>query len=200
MTIGSDTWNERYQSGDTPWDKGTYTPALLEVLAKQVIPAEAEVLVPGCGYGHDAAAIAQAGYPTTGMDIAESAVKGARLAHQGVDGLDFVQEDLFDPTLSEEKRYGAIWEHTCYCAILPEQRPDYVRAVANLLENDGIFAGIFFINTEMPEGEGPPFETSVEEVHQRFSDRFELLWEKSPDATFPTREGCEWLMVWRKKS
>ena len=191
-------WNLRYETGDTPWDKGSYTPALLEIFFKQVIPAEAEVLVPGCGFGHDAAAIANAGYATTGMDIAESAVKGARLAHQEVEGLEFVLEDLFDPELAEKKQYGAIWEHTCYCAIMPEQRADYVEAVANLLDKDGILTGVFFTNTELAEGEGPPFETSAEEVRQLFSKRFELLWEKAPDATFPAREGCEWLMAWKK--
>jgi len=193
-------WDQRYLEGDTPWDKGTYTPALLEIFAKQVIPAGAEVLVPGCGFGHDAAAISNAGYNTTGMDIAESAVKGARLAHKGVEGLEFVLADLFDPELSQKKRYGAVWEHTCYCAIMPERRGDYVEAVANLLGKDGLLIGVFFTKTELPEGEGPPFETSVEDVKRLFGDRFELLWEKAPDTTFPTREGCEWLMVWKRKS
>lgn len=193
-------WNQRYLDGDTPWDKGTYTPALLEILAKQVIPAEAMVLVPGCGYGHDARALADAGYSVTGMDIATSAVKGARLAHQEAQGLEFVHADLFDPRLPDQKHYNAIWEHTCYCAILPEQRADYVAAVHGLLVDGGLLIGVFFTNTEMPEGEGPPFETSVADVHQLFSHDFDLLWEKQPDNTFPTRQGCEWLMVWQKKS
>ncbi len=193
-------WNQRYLDGDTPWNKGTYTPALLEIFTKQVIPKSAEVLVPGCGYGHDARAIADAGYSVTGMDIAESAVKGARLAHDGVEALQFVEADLFDPSLPKQQQYGAIWEHTCYCAILPEQREAYVDAVYNLLEKGGLFVGVFFINTEMPPGEGPPFETSVEEVHQVFSEHFELIWEKEPAHTFPKRVGCEWLMAWRKKT
>ncbi|WP_435892579.1 methyltransferase domain-containing protein [Oceaniferula spumae] len=198
-TIGPD-WNQRYVEGDTPWDKGTYTPALLEIFAKQLIPTGAEVLVPGCGFGHDARAIADAGYSATGMDIADSAVKGARLAHQDAEGLEFIQANLFDLELPKQKRYGAIWEHTCYCAILPEQRPAYVEAVSNLLEENGLLVGVFFTNTEMPPGEGPPFETSAEEVRSLFSDKFDLLWEKEPDATFPSRVGCEWLMAWQRKA
>lgn len=192
-------WNQRYLDGDTPWDKGTYTPALLEIFSKQVIPMGTEVLVPGCGFGYDARAIADAGYSVTGIDITVPAVKGARQIHEGAEGLQFVQADLFDDSLPQQKCYGAIWEHTCYCAIFPEQREDYVRAVDGLLEDGGLFIGLFFTNTEMPPGEGPPFETSVEEAHHMFSDRFELLWGKEPDTTFPARVGCEWLTVWRKK-
>ena len=83
------------------------------------------------------------------MDIAESAVKGARLAHKGVEGLEFVLADLFDPELSQKKRYGAVWEHTCYCAIMPERRGDYVEAVANLLGKDGLLIGVFFLKEKL---------------------------------------------------
>ena len=200
MESAETSWNQRYLDGDTPWDKGVYTPALLEIFIKKVIPDGAEVLVPGCGYGYDARAIADAGYATTGMDIAESAVKEARLTNEGTEGLEFVQEDLFDSSLPKKKRYGAIWEHTCYCAIQPEQREAYVQAVADLLEKGGLLIGVFFIKTGMPPGEGPPFETSVEDVHRFFSERFELIWEKAPNATYPKRVGCEWLMAWRRKN
>lgn len=200
MKSAATQWNRRYLDGDTPWDKGAYTPALLEIFINRIIPAEAEVLVPGCGYGHDARAIADAGYTVTGMDIAESAVTEAKLTHKINDDLTFIQADLFDTKLPEQKRYGAVWEHTCYCAILPEHRADYVEAIYHLLEQDGLFVGVFFTNTEMPPGEGPPFETSVEDVKRLFSPRFELLWEKEPDTTYPSREGCEWLMAWRRKS
>jgi len=193
-------WNQRYIDGDTPWDKGTYTPAVLEIFAKQVIPAGAEVLVLGCGFGYDARAFADAGYTVTGVDIAVSAIEGAYALHAGAEGLSFVLADLFDPELPQQKRYGAIWEHTCYCAIRPEQRVDYAEAVYNLLEEGGLFIALFFTNTEMPPGEGPPYETSVEEAYTMFSDRFELVWDKQPADTFPARVGCEQLMVWRKKS
>ena len=193
-------WHQRYIDGDTPWDKGTYTPAVLEILTNKVIPEGKEVLVPGSGYGYDAWAISNAGYTTTGIDIVEFAVSEAQRIHQGAENLSFIKADLFDPELPAKKTYGAIWEHTCYCAILPEQREDYIEAVANLLEKDGLFIGLFFTNTEMPPGEGPPYETSAEDVHRLFSERFELVWEKDPDDTFPQRVGCEWLMLWRKKN
>ena len=103
-----------------------------------------------CLYPTEYLRLYNAGYPTTGIDIVEFAVSEAQKIHQGSENLSFVKADLFDPELPTQKTYGAIWEHTCYCAILPEQREDYIEAVANLLENNGLFIGLFFTNTEMP--------------------------------------------------
>ncbi|MFN5868275.1 MAG: thiopurine S-methyltransferase, partial [Akkermansiaceae bacterium] len=48
-------WNQRYELGDTPWEKGHAAPPLLELLEKMdpSIWGEGAVLVPGCGTGHD---------------------------------------------------------------------------------------------------------------------------------------------------
>ncbi len=69
-------WEARYQSGDTPWDKGRAHPALLEWLANNSLTGR--VLVPGCGVGHDVRAIAaQPGTDVTGLDLAPSAIASA---------------------------------------------------------------------------------------------------------------------------
>jgi methyl halide transferase len=52
-------WNERYVLGDTPWDKGAPAPPLLSWIARYG-PLIGDVLVPGCGLGHDVRAIAKA--------------------------------------------------------------------------------------------------------------------------------------------
>lgn len=198
MTVnqqGGVNWNERYLTGDTPWEKGAAAPVLDGLLESGAFPRGSRVLVPGCGYGHDARRLAEAGCRVTGLDIAESAVKAARLFNAGVEGLEFVQGDLFDPALPGG--YDLVWEHTCYCAIQPGQRADYVAAVHRLLVEKGRLLGVFFIDTELPPGEGPPFETTVEEVKERFGGGFRLVGEKAPDAAYPGREGREWLMEWR---
>ena len=45
-------WDELYQAKETPWEKGAPAPPLLEWLRMRG-PLEGEVLVPGCGHGHD---------------------------------------------------------------------------------------------------------------------------------------------------
>ncbi|MBJ7285257.1 MAG: thiopurine S-methyltransferase, partial [Akkermansiaceae bacterium] len=44
-------WELRYQSGDTPWEKGSASPALIELLGKFRDWGLGPVLVPGCGLG-----------------------------------------------------------------------------------------------------------------------------------------------------
>lgn len=188
-------WNQRYLDGDVPWDKGEAAPALIEVLDEEVLGQGNHVLVPGCGYGHDARAIADAGHRVTGLDISESAVSGAKLAN-GCDGLVFELGDLFDPALAEKCRYDVIWEHTCFCAIFPEQRDDYVKAVHRLLQPGGVLVGVFFAFGD--DESGPPFMTNIETLHRHFGECFTLEWERRPKSSFPNREGEEWLMCWRR--
>lgn len=186
--------------GDTPWDKGAPAPSLQEVFASGHIPNDAEVLVPGCGFGHDVLAWSDAGWAATGLDISSTAIRGAQFLSQENPQINFLLADLFDSELPKQKRYGIIWEHTCYCAILPEQRKQYAQCAANLLNDGGIFAGVFFTNTEMPLGEGPPFETSISEVREVFAPYFNILWHKVPELAYPGREQKEWLAILKKRT
>lgn len=190
-------WNQDYLEGHTPWDKGSPSPALLEVIASGELPAGSEVLVPGCGYGHDVSALADSGCTVTGLDVSESAVAGAKLAN-AIEGASYRVGDFFDPQLASKKRYDVIWEHTCFCAITPDERDDYVEAAYRLLQPRGLLIGVFFAFAEEPDVDGPPFKTNIENIHSHFGKRFALEWERRPKKYFPTREGEEWLMSWRR--
>jgi|TARA_B110000908_G_scaffold141316_1_gene168874 SAM-dependent methyltransferase len=189
-------WNQRYLDGDTPWDKGLASPALEEIIADGHIPVGSDVLIPGCGYGHDVRVIAETGCVAVGMDISESAVAGAKLEHKGTAAM-FEWGDLFDPSLAEKKCYDIIWEHTCFCAILPEQRDAYVEAVHRLLKPHGVLIAVFFAFGD--DEKGPPFKTNIDTLHRHFEKYFTLEWERRPKRFFPTREGQEWLMCWSRK-
>ena len=49
-------WQEKYEQGETPWDKGEPSPGLVDFLADHNL--NGRILVPGCGSGHDVRAIA----------------------------------------------------------------------------------------------------------------------------------------------
>lgn len=53
-------WEQRYQSLDTPWDKGEPSPGLLEFLPNH--PLLGEILVVGCGYGRSGASFGSSGW------------------------------------------------------------------------------------------------------------------------------------------
>lgn len=188
-------WNLRYEKQDTPWDKGAPVPALEEIVQDNIIHPGMKVLVPGCGRGHDALLLAQHGCEVVGADISPLALAEARMLANGHSQLLYVEADIFEASILSEK-YDAVWEHTCFCAIQPNQRENYVVSMHRLLNKGGLLAGVFFTDTGIPLNEGPPFETSIIELHQYFSDHFKLLWERAPASYYEGREKCEWLMLW----
>ena len=198
MTNEQRDWNQDYAVGRTPWDKGAPSPALIEVIGSGELASGSEVLVPGCGYGHDVGALAKAGCRVTGLDISQLALKEAKKLNRA-DGASYVLADFFDPTLSESKRYDVIWEHTCFCAITPDQRGRYVDVAHRLLKPDGVLIGVFFAFAHDPEGDGPPYKTNIETIERHFEKCFTLEWGRLPLNHYPTREGEEWLMCWRAK-
>ena len=195
-------WNERYLKGETPWERGTPAPPLLELLEKAdpEIWGGGAVLVPGCGTGHDVRALATRGFVTLGLDLAEEAFRRAH-AHPKVGGEDYEIGDFLDAAWREGKRFSAIWEHTCFCAIDPSRRKDYAKACAELIIPGGCLVGVFFLTPYDPDEEwsGPPFPTSIGELDSVFSPWFERETASVPKAAYPGREGREWLAVYRRK-
>jgi methyl halide transferase len=193
-------WEQRYEAGDTPWEKGAPAPPLLEWLERGG-KINGNVLVPGCGSGHDVRAIAAAcpGAQVVGLDIAPSALERAR--RFSLAGNETYQwADLLDLPVELTNRFDWVFEHTCFCALEPGRRVDYLRGVTRALKPEGALLAIFFLNPwdpgEMPAGGGPPFGVTREELELLFGTHFELVEELKPRRAYPGREGREiiWLM------
>ena len=196
-------WNQKYAARDTPWEKGAPAPPLVEWLqTRQLLGGN--VLVPGCGYGHDARAIASADSmaKVIGLDISPLAIERAD-AFPKVGAESYRLGDLFN--LPEELlgKFDWAFEHTCFCAINPDRRSGYVRAIADSLAPRGFLLAIFYLNPwdpgdEPPEG-GPPFPVSTAELDQLFGVAFDKVAEMNPRSAFPGREGREVVWLLRKK-
>jgi len=66
-------WEQRYQQGETGWDRGQPSPALHQWLEQGVLKP-GRILIPGCGRrGHEAVELARRGFEVTAIDIAPSA-------------------------------------------------------------------------------------------------------------------------------
>ncbi|MEY4535494.1 MAG: hypothetical protein RLZZ246_1812, partial [Planctomycetota bacterium] len=62
-------WQERFEQGDTPWDRGAPGPQLLRWLdAGELMPCT--IIVPGCGSGWEIAELSRRGFRVTGVDCA----------------------------------------------------------------------------------------------------------------------------------
>ncbi|HIG53308.1 MAG TPA: SAM-dependent methyltransferase, partial [Candidatus Handelsmanbacteria bacterium] len=76
MSLTREEWAERYRVEDTPWNHGDPHPEVRRLLAAGEFPfpeSGRRALVPGCGPGHDACAIARAGFHVTGIDYTREA-------------------------------------------------------------------------------------------------------------------------------
>jgi SAM-dependent methyltransferase len=190
-------WEAQYQKGETPWDKGAPCPGLLDHLAAERVAGK--VLVPGCGTGHDVRALAGQGAEVVGLDLAPSAIATAqRFPAAGRETYEL--GNLFELAAHLRGAFDCVWEHTCFCAIDPSMRADYVRSVHAALRPDGNLLAIFYLDPgNASPDEGPPFEVSIAELDRLFLPHFDLLQEWLPQNAYPGREGREWMRLMRKR-
>jgi SAM-dependent methyltransferase len=196
-------WEQRYRTGDTPWEKGAPAPPLLEWLQNRGA-LRGSILVPGCGSGYDVRAIAKASpdADVVGLDFASSALDRARqfppAGHET-----YQLANLFDLPVELSNHFEWVFEHTCFCAIPPDRRLDYVRGVLQALRSDGALLAIFFLNPwdpgEAPEKGGPPFPVTRSELDKLFGRHFELVEVLAPQSAYPGREGREIIQLLRKR-
>lgn len=179
-----------------PWDKGAAHPALLAWLSRNRLIGA--ILVPGCGAGHDVRALAaDSAAEVLGLDIAPSAKELAeRYPKTGRES--YRTGDFLSGTAVGAGTFDAVFEHTCFCAIPPARRADYVRAVSLALKPGGLFLAIFYRNPSHGEDDGPPFGCSMAEVDALFGSDFLLLEEDLELPTFEGRESREVLRVMRR--
>jgi hypothetical protein len=89
-------------------------------------------------------------------------------------------------------------EYTCFCAIDPQRRAEYIESVSSLLEPGGYYIALAF-----PIGQrtgGPPFVVAPDELIRPLNDRgFELITREVPHDSVPGREGIEELLILKKK-
>ena len=188
-------WEERYQTGDMPWEKGAPSPGLVDFLDQNPDLPKGTVLVPGCGTGHDVRAWQRAGFTPTGCDLAPSAIRIAtrRNEEAGLPASYLLGDFLSDPP---PHTFDWLFEHTLYCAINMDRRDNYLQACLRWIKPGGNYLAV---NYFIPDRDGPPFGTDRDEIWQRFSPHFELVKEWVP-RSYPNRTGLERMFWWRRKS
>ncbi|MCB1233372.1 MAG: methyltransferase domain-containing protein, partial [Verrucomicrobiae bacterium] len=182
-----------YQDATTPWDRGQHPPGLEEWMAHH---PPGTILVPGCGRGHDARQLARYGFGVTAIDLSSRAVDEAQKA-SGDLGIEFVAADLFALPEDWAGRFDYVWEHTCFCAIHPSHRPDYVRSMHRVLQSQGQLGGLFFIH-EPEEVGGPPYKMPRQQLLGYFHPHFAIVREKQPQHHLEGRENQEVLITFSK--
>jgi len=178
-------WEQRYQQEDTPWDIGYSSPPLLHYLEK-LSDYSTRILIPGAGHAYEAVWLHRQGFKNVYVcDWAPSAFERLQNQAPGFPKNHQLAVDFF--TL--DRTVDLILEQTFFCALPPEQRPDYVKKTAQLLSEEGRVAGLLFAHPF--DHAGPPFGGTAEEYRKLFQAQFDILqMQLAPDSIAP-RAGRE---------
>ena len=190
----ADAWSARYELGSIPWDLGRAHPELETRLALDPTlgtGSVGSVLVPGTG--HDAAALAQAGWRVTAVDIAP-AVEAALLRRLDADGASVLIGDSLD--LEVDEPFDLVFDHTFFCAIDPVDRPRFGSMAERVLTGTGsVISVVFPIGRPASDG-GPPWGFDVSDMAAALGDRFLL----SEEAEHMRVAGRRWPHAWTRWS
>jgi SAM-dependent methyltransferase len=191
-------WEENYRSGRTGWDLGMPTP-VFQRLAESGKFTPGKMLVICAGRGYDARLFARLGFDVTAVDFAEEAVKEMQTLVEPNISMEVMQADLFDLPVFMNEEFDYILEYTCFCAIDPQRRAEYIHSVSSLLKPGGMYIALAF-----PIGGrsgGPPFVVTPDELVEPLSERgFELILREVPEDSVPGREGIEELLILKKNT
>jgi methyl halide transferase len=194
MSLDQAYWEIRWQRGETGWDMRQASPPLMEY-ALQISPEKrtrTQVLLPGCGNGHEALALAEAGFAgLTMLDIAPTAVAAIQQrldARRPAYPARVLCTDFFEHT----DRYDLILEQTFFCALNPDLRAAYAQKMFDLLNPGGKLAGVWF-DRAFPGG--PPFGGNTEEYKTLFAPFFRLHTVAPCYNSIPARAGSEVFMI-----
>lgn len=191
-------WENRYHEGTTPWDLGKAAPPLASLLNSASAPSPGRVAVLGCGRGYDAMLFASYGFDAIGFDFAAPAISDATaLAQSQGNSAQFLARDIFNLPSEFDKYFDYVVEHTCFCAIDPQQRPAYVQMAKAILKPQGELIGLFFTHNRPG---GPPFGVTPAEISQYFSADFEMISLLPATDSVPQRQGEEYLGRFKVRS
>jgi len=158
-------WEARYQQQKTGWDRGDINPQLHKWLKEKALEP-CRILVPGCGNGYEVLTLAAAGFDVVAVDIAVSPVKQLRdqLKRQNLKA-EVLQHDLL--TWESEKKFDAIYEQTCLCALPPDIWQQYEQRLHRWLSPQGKMFTLFMQTRQIG---GPPYHCGLSEMQTLFSD------------------------------
>lgn len=190
-------WQDHFERGELPWDRGATGPQLLAWLADGTLAdAVGRIAVPGCGSGHEVLALAQRKFAVTAIDYAEGACAAtrARLAAAGADvtgTVDIVCADVLD--WRPARPFDAIYEQTCLCALHPDHWTRYAASLHAWLRPGGRLF-VMAMQVDRPGAadgfvEGPPFHVAINALRALLPGT-QWAWPKPPYAQWPHRIGA----------
>ena len=184
-------WDERFERGFTPWDRGGVPDALADFVARQ--PRPLRTLIPGCGAAYELAFLSEAGWDVTAIDFSPSAVATARAA-VGEWGDRVLEADFFK--WQAVHPIELVYERAFLCALPRVMWPQVAARWAELLAPGTLLAGFFFFDEVV---KGPPFGISAQELNELMTPHFVCLEDAAVADSIPVFQGKERWQLWQRK-
>lgn len=161
-------WEQRFARNELPWDRGAPSPQL----ARWLPPLQAldgTIAVPGCGSGHEVAALAAAGCRVVGLDYAAEALARTRERLAGAPAT-LVEADVL--AWQPAQPVAAVYEQTCLCALHPDHWVAYAAQLHRWLRPGGQLY-LLALQVRRPGAddglvEGPPYHVDINAVRALF--------------------------------
>jgi len=166
-------WEDRYRSGDIPWDTGIVPPEVEALIASGQV-ARGWALDLGCGSGLSSRYLAQHGFRVIGIDLAQSALaRGQRAARASSLPAFFCRGDVSALDFLKVRATLAL-DVGCFHALPLERRPWYVASLARHLVA-GAFYLLYAFEPFLRAGEDAPRGVGPADIG-RFAPYFILRW------------------------
>ncbi|MGI9545996.1 MAG: methyltransferase domain-containing protein [Flavobacteriaceae bacterium] len=193
MTLNKAYWENRYADQNLGWDIGEISTPLKEYI-DQLADKEKRILVPGAGYGYEAAYLYQSGFKNTYvLDIAGQPLQELFKICPEFPKNQLLEQDFFKAVLSG---FDLVIEQTFFCALDPELRQAYVQKMYDSLKKGGQLAGLLF---DFPLTEnGPPFGGSRDSYKTLFQPLFKIKKLERAYNSIEARQGNELFFIFEK--
>lgn len=172
-SINEEFWENAYKTKNIGWDLGGPTPIFNNWIKS--IHGCYKICVLGAGNGWDAINFAKYGHTVTAVDFSKSAVRNMKdLSKINNVDLDIIKSNIFELDKKFTNYFDFIIEYTCYCAILPKQRYDYIELSNSLLKSNGKIIAILFPLDKSKDESGPPYGVDLKKTIKMFSKYFKV--------------------------
>ena len=170
----STNWDERYQTGDLPWDTQRHDKHLEQVLAEYSIEP-CTTLELGCGTGTNAIWLAERGFRVTALDVSSVAIEMARekASREGAT-VEFLTADILTDKIPGAP-FAFAFDRGCFHSF--DELPDgvaYAEGVRGCLADGGLWLSLIG-NTDGPARETGPPRRSVRDIAEAVEPLFEIL-------------------------
>ena len=179
------------------WDLERTTPVFEHWIQSKSDPLSICIL--GAGNGWDALHFSKLGHIVTAVDFAEGAVTNMNDSARKLNlAINIMHLDIFDLSQQFHQEFDVVLEYTCFCAIDPARRKDYIKMVSHILKPEGELVGLLFPIDKDPKDDGPPFGVDLNTTILLFSRYMRLIKKEFPQLSIDLRKGREIFVIFRK--